>query len=316
MKTELTDNPIVAAEYIKNGGVVAFPTETVYGLGADIFNRTAIGKVFTAKGRPPDNPLIAHIADYSQINLLAEEIPEMARKLIAVFFPGPLTLVLPKREEISMLASAGLPTIGVRMPSDPTAREFLSACGVPVVAPSANLSGRPSPTSWRAVLEDLDGLIECILRGPDTKIGLESTVVDCTGKRALILRQGAVTLEEIQKILPDAVIADSSQPETARSPGTKYRHYAPHAKVVLTGPGDVIADPGSSAYIGTEVRPEAFRLALVCGSVDEYAARFFEFLRECDRRGIATIYCQKPAQEGIGRALFDRLRRAAGITDG
>lgn len=316
MITELTDSPIIAAGYIKRGGIVAFPTETVYGLGADIFNEAAIGRIFAAKGRPADNPLIAHVSRQDQIELLAESIPKIAERLIEAFFPGPLTVILSKRREISTLASAGLPTIGVRMPSDRLACEFLLECQLPVVAPSANLSGRPSPTSWQSVLEDLNGRIDCILRGADTEIGLESTVVDCTGSRPLILRPGAVSLEMIREIIPDAEFAEASMPEAARSPGMKYRHYAPRARVVIVNDGDPIAETESAAYIGIRPRSEAFRMQLICASETEYAARIFEFLRECDRRGIAVIYCQQPSESGIGRALSDRLQRAAGIIGG
>ncbi|MFN7621581.1 MAG: L-threonylcarbamoyladenylate synthase, partial [Acidobacteriota bacterium] len=195
MKTELTKSVESAARYIIEGEVVAFPTETVYGLGANIFNEAAIAKIFAAKGRPSDNPLIAHIATLDQLLSLAREIPPAARLLIDRFFPGPLTVVLPKLPAVPMIATAGLETIGVRMPDHPLAIELLRACGLPLVAPSANLSGRPSPTTWQAVLEDLEGRIACILQGEPTRVGLESTVVDCTAAVPTLLRAGAITLE-------------------------------------------------------------------------------------------------------------------------
>jgi L-threonylcarbamoyladenylate synthase len=189
VKTVLTKLAEEAAGFIKRGGVAAFPTETVYGLGANVFDEVAIAKIFEAKRRPADNPLIAHIGEIDQIGELTAEVCENARKFIDAFFPGPLTLVLPKSEKVPMIATAGLDTIGVRMPGSRLAQEFLKACGVPVVAPSANLSGKPSPTTWEAVFEDLDGRIDCILQGETTEIGLESTVLDCSGDRPLVLRR-------------------------------------------------------------------------------------------------------------------------------
>ena len=193
VKTVLTTSPDEAAEFIKRGGIVAFPTETVYGLGANVFDEKAVAKIFEAKRRPADNPLIAHIADIGQIGMLATEITESAKKFIDAFFPGPLTIVLRKTAKVPLIATAGLDTIGIRMPRSALAHQFLAACGTPVVAPSANLSGRPSPTTWQAVLEDLDGRIDCILQGDATEIGLESTVVDCTSAVPVILRGGSVS---------------------------------------------------------------------------------------------------------------------------
>ncbi len=180
MKTIVTDSAREAAEVIRSGGLAAFPTETVYGLGADIFNREALGRIFEAKGRPQDNPLIAHIGRPEQMAMLAEEVSDSAQRLMERFFPGPLTVVVKRTEAVPDIATAGLDSIGVRMPGNDLAREFISLCGTPIAAPSANLSGRPSPTTWEAVLEDLDGRIDCILKGESTEIGLESTVVDCT----------------------------------------------------------------------------------------------------------------------------------------
>jgi L-threonylcarbamoyladenylate synthase len=177
-ETSLTTSPIEAARFIADGGIVAFPTETVYGLGANVFDAAAIAKIFEAKQRPADNPLIAHISSIDQITELASEISDSAKRLIEHFFPGPLTVVLKKSVNVPDMATAGLDSIGIRMPRSDLAREFLTACGTPVVAPSANLSGRPSPTTWQAVYEDLNGRIDCILQGEPTEIGLESTVVD------------------------------------------------------------------------------------------------------------------------------------------
>src|SRR5262245_30815561 len=259
VKTEITQSTSIAARFIHRGEVVAFPNETVYGLGANIFNEEAVEKIFIAKERPADNPLIAHIFDLFQIEQVASGIPETAAKLIEAFFPGPLTLILPKNERVPSAATAGLKTIGVRMPKAPVAREFLRACGVPIVAPSANLSGRPSPTTWQAVRADLDGRISCILKGDQTEIGLESTVVDCSGETPVILRAGAVTLEELSEVTPQTKISKisgisdiSGEADLAapKSPGMKHRHYAPRAKVILAPFPQYTVPMNSSAYIG------------------------------------------------------------------
>jgi L-threonylcarbamoyladenylate synthase len=311
MKTVLTRLPHRAARFILQGEIVAFPTETVYGLGANLFDATAIKKIFIAKGRPADNPLIAHIAELSQISLIAARITKSAQRFIEAFFPGPLTLVLPRRDELPEIATAGLDTIGVRMPSHPITQEFLKACRAPLAAPSANLSGRPSPTTWQAVRADLNGRISCILKGDQTTVGLESTVVDCTGNRPILLRAGAVTLEQLRKINPATSMAKLSSAATPRSPGMKYRHYSPHAKVIITNAGLAMKEPENAAYIGIDRLPIDFKLARVCRDVEEYARELFLFFRVCDDARIATIYCQPVAESGLGLALMDRLKRAA-----
>jgi L-threonylcarbamoyladenylate synthase len=311
MKTILTNRTIQAAEFIKQGGLVAFPTETVYGLGADVFDEKAIEKIFIAKLRPPDNPLIAHVAMREQINSLVSEITASAEKFIEAFFPSPLTLVLPKSERVPLIATANLQTIGVRMPRHDLAREFLKECGVPLVAPSANLSGTPSPTTWQAVFEDLNERIDCILQGEQTEIGLESTVVDCTKDFPLVLRVGAISLEDLQKIVPETEVYKSKKTENLPSPGLKYRHYSPRAKVVLINPKSKIQNPKSNAFIGLEEPNEKFELKKICYSVEEYAHEIFAFFRACDAAGIKTIFCQTVEESGIGRALMDRLKRAA-----
>lgn len=313
MKTKTTQSPSLAARYIANGEVVAFPTETVYGLGANIFNEEAIRKIFEAKGRPSDNPLIAHIADLSQLKSVASEVPPIAEKLVEAFFPGPLTLVLPKHKQIPAVATAGLNTVGVRMPSHPIAQQLLRACGVPLVAPSANLSGRPSPTTWQAVREDLSGRIACILKGDQTKVGLESTVVDCTGKVPLILRAGGITLEQLRAVIPETGVAADDDSGAPKSPGTKYRHYSPRAQVFVANFPQHIVPANEAAYIGIDPpsRVEAFQKTLLCKDVAEYAHSLFQFFRECDDSEVKTIYCQAVSEEGLGLALMDRIRRAA-----
>ncbi|HRI04045.1 MAG TPA: L-threonylcarbamoyladenylate synthase [Pyrinomonadaceae bacterium] len=312
MKTVLTNDPLEAAEFIKRGGIVAFPTETVYGLGANVFDEQAVAKIFEAKRRPADNPLIAHISDIGQITTLATEVTENAEKFIQIFFPGPLTIVLPKFDAVPYIATAGLDTIGVRMPRFELAHRLIAACGVPVVAPSANLSGRPSPTTWHAVAEDLDDRIDCILQGDPTEIGLESTVVDCTGEVPLLLRQGAVSLEQLKAIVPETRPYEATAHEQPKSPGLKHRHYSPTAKVLILDHKFEISNIESgAAYIGVNERGDRFQVTRICRSTDEYAQSVFEFFRECDRKGIKTIYCEMVEETGIGAALMDRLRRAA-----
>ena len=225
-----------AAEHLRNGEVIGFPTETVYGLGCDARNGEAVDKVFAAKGRPADNPLICHIGDKKQIRDIVSEITPLAQKLIDSFMPGPITIVMKKADTISDRTTAGLDTVGVRMPSHPVANKFLRYCGIPVAAPSANLSGRPSPTGARSVLEDMDGYIYAVIDGGDSEFGLESTVVDCTGEVPVILRPGAVTKADIDSVLQSGETVMAGLPEDAekpRSPGMKYRHYAPYAQVEI-----------------------------------------------------------------------------------
>ncbi len=309
MRTVITTSEEKAAEFIKRGGLAAFPTETVYGLGASAFNENAVERIFEAKRRPTDNPLIAHVGSVGQIAEVASQITENARRFIDAFFPGPLTIVLKKTEQIPLAATAGLDTIGVRMPRHSAAREFLKACGTPVVAPSANLSGRPSPTTWEAVFEDLNGRIDCILQGETTEIGLESTVVDCTKDAPMVLRLGAVSVEDLRAVVPLTGIYESTGDEEPRSPGLKHKHYSPRAKVILTI--EDIHDAHSAAYIGLAVPDAEFKLIKLCSSIEDYARSVFEFFRECDRRGIEVIYCEPVDCDGIGVALMDRLKRAA-----
>ncbi len=313
LKTVLTRSPKRAAEFLRRGEVVAFPTETVYGLGAPVFDEPAIRKIFEAKGRPADNPLIAHISNIRQLNLLARRVTPAAQKFIAKFFPGPLTVILPKAPAVPDIATAGLDTVGIRMPSDPQAREFLRACGTPVVAPSANRSGKPSPTTWEAVREDLDGRIACILRGGATEVGLESTVVDCTGRVPLVLRAGAVTLEQLRTVVPSTRLFRPRKNALARSPGMKHRHYAPRARVVIVDSLSGAVRSENAGFIGLRTPKPAtgFGQAMLCQNVVEYARRLFHFFRQCDAAGVATIYCESVAESGLGVALMDRLRRAS-----
>ena len=311
MKTLITDSPRRAAEYITEGGLVAFPTETVYGLGADVFSEKAIKRIYVAKGRPFDNPLIIHIASIEELSILVRKIPRIAERLIETFFPGPLTIIFPKHKNISPIITAGLATVAVRMPRHPITQKFLLACGTPVAAPSANRSGRPSPTTWQAVKDDLNGRIDCILKGGRTIVGLESTVVDCTGKIPVVLRTGGITLEQIRAIYPETRLGLSHDTNPPKSPGQKYRHYAPHAQVQIVDSPKRLQPDKSSAYIGLTAPQKSFRAIKVCDSLNEYARSLFGFFRMCDRKSIGLIYCQRVPKEGLGLAIMDRLERAA-----
>jgi L-threonylcarbamoyladenylate synthase len=310
LQTKLTENIEVAARLLRSGEVVAFPTETVYGLGGNAFDEWALQRIFAAKGRPADNPLILHIAEQERLKDVVANVTPPARALINAFWPGPLTIVLPKAAGVSLTVTAGLDTVAVRQPAHPTAQAFLRACGVPVAAPSANLSGRPSPTTWQAVAEDLEGRIACILQGEQTQVGLESTVVDCVGSAPVVLRAGAVTLEQIRAVVPDAYALSPDANAPTRSPGLRHKHYAPQARVVLVKEPPQVVD-AIAAYIGLNTPPLGFQRQMLCHDAAEYAHELFAFFRGCDAAGAKVIYCQTVEETGLGVALMDRLRRAA-----
>ncbi len=311
MRTQITSSYRSAAEAIAHNNVAAFPTETVYGLGANAFVPDAVKKIFIAKGRPSDNPLIVHIGSVDQISSVISSMPHYAEKFIQEFFPGPLTLVLPKNKKISSLVTAGLSTVGVRIPKHTLAQKFLNECGVPVAAPSANLSGSPSPTTWQAVRSDLNGRIPCILKGNPSRVGVESTVVDCTGSRPVILRAGGVTLEQLRGIISSTRL-QKHQAAIPKSPGLKYRHYSPLAYVFIVSGVSETVPMKSSAYIGTQsVQRNTFGMKKICRNQAEYARSLFHFFRECDAKKIQTIYCEQVSEDGIGLALMDRIRKAA-----
>lgn len=311
--TVRTTSPVDAATILRKGGLVAFPTETVYGVGADAFQPAAVEQIYEAKGRPADNPLIVHVSQRGQIGRVAAEVSPSAETLLEHFLPGPLTLILPKHSDLPSVVTAGLDTVGVRMPRLPLAQSFLEACETPVPAPSANHSGRPSPTTWQAVADDLGGRIDCILKGGRTEAGVESTVVDCTTMPVQVLRPGAISVEALEKVLGTVRVAEESQEEKSRSPGTRHRHYAPSAQVCLIEhPSE--AEPGADhAYIGldTPAAPESFGSVYVEDDVDAYAHDLFHVFRSCDEAGHSVLYAQTVSSSGVGRALNDRLRRAA-----
>ena len=305
-----------AAEHLRNGEVIGFPTETVYGLGCDAGNGEAVSKVFEAKGRPADNPLICHIGDKEQIKNIVSEITPLAQKLIDSFMPGPITLVMKKSDSVSDQTTAGLDTVGVRMPSHPVANKFLRYCGVPVAAPSANLSGRPSPTGARSVLEDMDGYIYAIIDGGDSEFGLESTVVDCTGNDPVILRPGAVTKADIDLVLQngEAVMAGSLKGEEApRSPGMKYRHYAPFAQVEIMKMPEGTAIAGDDAS-GTGCKPEktSFTMENLKKLTDEEAKELVNIASPFILRSREILSKNPFARIGLYcgseiRAIYDKL---------
>lgn len=311
LRTFITDSPERAAAICREGFPVAFPTETVYGLGARLSDEAAIARIYAAKGRPPSNPLIAHVLDVEKVSCLAHDVPPFAHTLFGAFSPGPITLVLRRRPDVPPHAFAGLSTIGIRIPSHPAARQFIEEVGETVVAPSANRSGRPSPTRWQDVLEDLEGRCACILRGDPSEMGLESTVIDCTGRAPLVLRPGSITLEMLRDVVPSAA-STSAADLLVRSPGTRFRHYAPRAEVVLIDRPPAIPPP-ESAFIGltAPAHAEAWTLVLSCENVAEYARSLFGFLREADARGAEHIYCERVDKTGLGVAIMDRLERAA-----
>lgn len=320
-----------AAEFIKEGEVVAFPTETVYGLGADGLNPAAVAKIFAAKGRPNDNPLILHIASKEDIMQLASELNANARTLMEHFWPGPLTLIVKKTSIVPDAVSAGLSTVAVRLPSHAFAQQFIAACGCPIAAPSANLSGRPSPTNAEDVLEDMRGKVAAVLDGGPCGIGLESTIVDTTEPVPTILRPGGITYEMLTEVLGAVEIDPALQGDKdfkPKAPGMKYRHYAPKASMYLL--------EGDAARLLPEFAANALRSGMCVGvlcseamrknlapaenlllsswgeSREALAADLFYLLRDFDRTCPDIILAEGVSEEGIGLAIMNRMRKAAG----
>ena len=310
MNTHFTKDPTKAANYARDGKLVVFPTETVYGLGANALDQEAVSQIYQAKRRPSSNPLIVHLGSLSDILRVVSQVTSIAEKLMEAFFPGPLTLILTRHPSLPKIVTGGLDTVAVRMPALPIAREFLESASIPVAAPSANISGRPSATTWQSAAEDLNHRVHCILCGPRATVGLESTVVDCTETVPTLLRPGAISMEALRTVIPEC---STDAPKVFRSPGMYFHHYTPTAKVqIVTHPEEV--DPGNqTGYIGLESPPSdvQFKKCLIPSHIEEYGHYLFEFFRDCDRLGITTIYCQKVAESGLGRALMDRLVRAA-----
>lgn len=316
-----------AAEILKNDGIVAIPTETVYGLAASAYSDDAISKVFAAKGRPQDNPLIVHIDSAEMLDEIVEELPEGAKALAEAFWPGPLTMVLKKSDSIAESVSRGLDTVAVRMPENEVAREIIKSSGLPLAAPSANLSGSPSPTSAKHVIIDLDGRIDAVVVSSDSSVGVESTVVTLVTNPPRLLRPGAVTAEELKAFLPDlvidkAVLAEPEKGEQVASPGMKYKHYSPKTEAFLVeGSADAFAglvnSKENAAVICFEEDVEKLKqeVSLLCYGSEKQPAvqarRIFALLREADNFSCEAVYIHAPEKRGIGLAVYNRLIRAA-----
>jgi L-threonylcarbamoyladenylate synthase len=325
-----------AGKIIRNGGLVAFPTETVYGLGANALDDNAVKKIFEAKGRPQDNPLIVHISDFEDIKPLVEKVPDIARKFIDKFWPGPMTIILPKSSIIPDATSAALTSVGIRMPSNIIARELIRAAKVPVAAPSANISGRPSPTDVERCIEDLSGRVDYILGGEICDIGLESTVIDCTVQPTCVLRPGGITLEMLKEIDKDTYIdpAIMKKPDKdfkPKSPGMKYRHYAPKATVKIVQ-GDLektIAKINEMVqnYIdrnevvgimATDETKKCYPKGIVISlgsrkNMVSISQGLFETLRSFDDKKVDIIISESFEEKGVGVAVMNRLNKSAGF---
>lgn len=302
-----------AAQVITGGGLVAVPTETVYGLGANALDPAGVRRIFAAKGRPGDNPLIVHLSDADDLTRVAREVTALASELAQRWWPGPLTIVLDAAETIPVETTAGLSTVAVRVPAHPVARALISAAGVPIAAPSANRSGRPSPTTAQHVIEDLGDAVDLVLDGGPCEVGVESTVVDARGLVPIVLRDGAVTREDLASPAAEASVEDRLS-----SPGTRHRHYTPACRVVLASPGQAsqraeeLAQAGASVgLIATVPAPSGVIQIAVHAGAEDLARRLYDALRLAESSGVEVVVVESVSDVGIGRAVMDRLRRAA-----
>jgi L-threonylcarbamoyladenylate synthase len=324
-----------AARILREGGLVAFPTETVYGLGANALDEEAAKKIYAAKGRPSDNPLIAHISSPEELKPLAAEIPDMAKKLMDRYWPGPMTLVFKKTDLVPYGTTGGLDTVAVRMPSDPVAKNLIRLAGVPIAAPSANSSGRPSPTTADHVWQDMEGKIDMIVDGGPVGIGLESTIIDVTGPVAMILRPGAITIEMVRETLGEAemdpaILGPMKEGEHPKAPGMKYRHYAPKAPLTLVE-GEMDQVVKTINRLAKEAFKEGKKVGIICtdetrtcypaGMIQSIGIRakeetvahnLYAVLREFDDLGADVIYSESFPGDQIGQAIMNRLTKAAG----
>ena len=336
-----------AAGILRSGGLVAFPTETVYGLGGNALDEDAAGKIYAAKGRPSDNPLIAHVSCMEEVAPLVKEIPEAGRKLMEAFWPGPLTMIFPKSDKVPYGTTGGLDTVAIRMPDDPVANRLIALAGVPVAAPSANTSGRPSPTTADHVWQDMHGRIEMIIDGGPVGIGVESTIVDVSSAVPAVLRPGAITMEMLEAVLGDvsvdpAILGPLSADVRPKAPGMKYKHYAPKADLTLVEPEDVDRENGLDekqlqAMIGkvrelSRGKIEAgCKVGVICtdesrhcytdGAVRSIGERnsqasvahnLYALLREFDDLGVDYIFSESFPKDHLGQAIMNRLSKAAG----
>lgn len=333
-----------AAEILRNGGLVAFPTETVYGLGANALDEKAAKKIYEAKGRPSDNPLIAHVSSMEEVYPLVSKVSEAAKKLAETFWPGPLTMIFPKSEAVPYGTTGGLDTVAVRMPSDPVANRMIALAKVPVAAPSANTSGRPSPTTAQHVLQDMDGRIDMILDGGPVGIGVESTIVDVSVEIPTVLRPGAITMEMLQEVLGEvridpAILGPMSADVKPKAPGMKYKHYAPKADLTLVEPANGrMEDPATLEAMIQKVRELAeekllagYRVGIICteeskgsypsGMIRSIGSRekretiahnLYAVLREFDDLKADYIFSESFPEDHLGQAIMNRLSKAAG----
>lgn len=326
--SEDPQTPALAAQLIRQGELVAIPTETVYGLGADGLNETAVAKIFEAKGRPQDNPLILHICDASQMALFCHDIPKAAYDLAEAFWPGPLTMVLPARDCVPRRTTAGLSTVAVRCPDSAVTREIIRLSGVPIAAPSANISGKPSTTTAEHVLHDHNGRIAAVVDGGPCRVGVESTIVDLTEDRPRLLRPGGITPEQLIQVLGDlvvdkAVIAQIDKDAVVKAPGMKYRHYAPSEPVVIVSgsrekaaayihrhftPGDRVLCFREELPLYGDCNPLAYGEE---ADVNTLSAGLFAALRELDDPSIHQVYARCPEGGGVAYAVQNRLKKAA-----
>jgi len=318
-----------AAQIIKDGGLVGMPTETVYGLAANALNGKAVAKIFAAKGRPMDNPLIVHISEFDQLYPLVKDVPDAAKKLAERFWPGPMTIILPKSDIIPDEVSAGLETVAVRFPSHPVARALIDAAGLPLAAPSANLSGHPSPTTAEHVMNDLNGKIEAVLDGGACGVGVESTVITLATNPPRLLRPGGITLEQLRSVLgevelDEAVLNPLAKGVRAASPGMKYKHYSPKANVIIIDSDfdkykKYVNNHNTTGTVALCYDGEDIDLVVptVCygGEEDfnEQARELFDALRKLDDMNAKTVYARCPEPKGVGLAVYNRLIRAAGF---
>lgn len=314
-QTQLLQNPSEAARLLRAGRTVAIPTETVYGLAARFDSPHSVASIFRAKGRPSDNPLIVHIASVEWLPRVANEIPELASRLLLRFSPGPLTVTVPRGSQVSTAVTAGLSSVAVRIPDHPLTQRVLAELDIPLVAPSANRSGRPSPTTWQAVRDELDGRIDGILIGPPTTVGIESTVVDCCSKPPRLLRPGGISYEQLLDIVPDLqlYVADANDLQNAASPGLRHRHYSPRCKIMLVDEVDSVQPQSTAALLSLQPHPQAqdFAWTEIFSTVEAYATGLFTAFRRADQDNLNILYCQKVLDAGIGRGIMDRLRRAS-----
>ena len=322
------DTAKIAADIIKNGGLVAIPTETVYGLGADGLNPDAVANIFIAKGRPQDNPLILHVAEPKDMERFCHHIPESAYALAKAFWPGPLTMVLPAREIVPKCTTAGLPTVAVRCPDNTITRQIIALAGVPVAAPSANLSGKPSTTTAAHVLHDHDGKIPAVVDGGSCRVGVESTIVDLTEDRPRLLRPGGITPEQLLEVLGDlvvdkAVTAQIDKDAVVKAPGMKYRHYAPESEIIIVSGSRESASAYIHRHFSAGDRVLCFEeelplyqdcAPLAYGKEEDAAslsAGLFSALRELDDPTIHRVYARCPVGGGVAYAVQNRLKKAA-----